>query len=250
MPRPVTDADFLHIAFQGAGRVQSELGGALNAVHVRRLRRKLDQFAAIGHDQQAVIGLQVAADLAKRRQFVGRVEKQKLPILGILHGRNQRWIAHAIGQLDGKYHVVEAVGISRRFGSDSASFGIDHDIVRIHSYLMQHRGHQESLCPCSRRSGGQTPPPPDAAASRQHPTRSPRNEYRPAQTGPGPASYPEASVAEAVSVVTICLISGEASRRPLVRFRYQLPICCQVLNPFAPAPPGGKKDTTICPATP
>src|ERR1019366_4899752 len=55
---------------------------------------------------------------------------------------------------------------------------------------------------------------------------------------------------EAVSVLTICLISGDGSRRPLVRFRYQFPICCQVENPLVVAPPGGENDTTICPATP
>src|SRR5271157_4208772 len=55
---------------------------------------------------------------------------------------------------------------------------------------------------------------------------------------------------EAVSDDVVCLISAEASRRPLVRLTYQLPICCQLENPFDAGPPAGKKDTTICPSTP
>src|SRR5450631_1531173 len=57
-------------------------------------------------------------------------------------------------------------------------------------------------------------------------------------------------LAEAVRVVTCCLISGDASRRPLVRLRYQFPISSQLPKPFAVAPPGGKKETIIWPAIP
>src|SRR6516225_9994746 len=57
--------------------------------------------------------------------------------------------------------------------------------------------------------------------------------------------------AEAVSVDAFCLISDEASIRPLVRLRYQAPISFQLLNPLkALNPPGGRNDTTICPITP
>ena len=59
-----------------------------------------------------------------------------------------------------------------------------------------------------------------------------------------------AVLAEAVRAATFSLISGEASRRSRVRFRYQLPIPCQLANSFATEPPGGKKETTIWPATP
>ena len=51
-------------------------------------------------------------------------------------------------------------------------------------------------------------------------------------------------------VATCWVISGDASRRPLVKLRYQLPIPSQLEKPFAEAPPGGKKDMIICPATP
>src|SRR2546421_7592599 len=56
--------------------------------------------------------------------------------------------------------------------------------------------------------------------------------------------------AEAVRVVADCLISAEASRRPAVKLRYQFPISCQLPKPLEDGPPGGKKDTTICPAIP
>src|SRR5207244_11877682 len=56
--------------------------------------------------------------------------------------------------------------------------------------------------------------------------------------------------AEAVNAVTFCLISAEASRRPLVRLRYQIPISCQLEYPFVAGPPGGKKEITICPCKP
>src|SRR5271166_2826998 len=55
---------------------------------------------------------------------------------------------------------------------------------------------------------------------------------------------------EAVIDAAVCLISAEASRRPLVRFRYQLPLCCQLENPFDAGPQAGNKDTTIWPSTP
>src|SRR5207249_9693155 len=55
---------------------------------------------------------------------------------------------------------------------------------------------------------------------------------------------------EAVRAATFCLISAEASNRPAIRPLYQVPISRQSLNTFAEAPPGGKRDTIISPATP
>src|SRR5262249_50247546 len=55
---------------------------------------------------------------------------------------------------------------------------------------------------------------------------------------------------EAVNDATFCWISGEATVRPLSRFKYQLPISLQLLKTLLDAPPGGNKETTICPTTP
>src|ERR1035438_9410789 len=55
---------------------------------------------------------------------------------------------------------------------------------------------------------------------------------------------------EAVSALTFCFSSGDASTRPLVSFRYQSPICCQLENALAADPPGGKKKITILPSIP
>src|SRR5450432_432448 len=56
-------------------------------------------------------------------------------------------------------------------------------------------------------------------------------------------------VADAVSAATFCLISGEGSRRPRVRLRYQEPISVQLTNPRF-WPPGGNSEINIAPATP
>src|SRR5215472_5538752 len=56
--------------------------------------------------------------------------------------------------------------------------------------------------------------------------------------------------AEAVKDATFCLMSGEASSRPLSRFEYHDPMSCQLLNPLFPGPPGGYSDTIICPISP
>src|SRR5580765_1953798 len=49
---------------------------------------------------------------------------------------------------------------------------------------------------------------------------------------------------------TFCLISGDASRRPLCNPASQIPSSFQFSNPFRVFPPAGNNVTTMRPATP
>ena len=65
------------------------------------------------------------------------------------------------------------------------------------------------------------------------------------------AHFLDRSVAGSGKGRDFLLSLGDAlSLRPLIRVRYQLPICCQLLKPLVAAPPGGKKVTIIWPMTP
>ncbi len=112
-----------------------------DTVHRRRLLRQLDQFAAFRCHQQAVVRLQVSANLTEGCQIVGRVEEQNPAQLRMLHYGDQRRILHFIRQFDGKNHVVKGV-VSWRLTRNRASPCVDHYMVGVHSDLTQHGVHQ------------------------------------------------------------------------------------------------------------
>src|SRR5258708_4512208 len=55
---------------------------------------------------------------------------------------------------------------------------------------------------------------------------------------------------EAVKSATSFLISGDASPVPISRVQYQVPMERQLVKPLPAAPPGGRKEITICPRSP
>src|SRR4029077_20789302 len=75
-PSPISQSNFFNVALQHPVPVESKLAHALDAVHGRRLLRQLNQIAAVRRYQEAVIRLQVSSNLAKGRQFVGRIEEK------------------------------------------------------------------------------------------------------------------------------------------------------------------------------
>ena len=94
--RPVANPHFLHFACERAGGIQSQLGGALDAIHGGRFFGQLHQFAPIWGDKQTPIGLQISSDLAERSQFVGRVKEQHGSQPGMVYGGDERSIRHFI----------------------------------------------------------------------------------------------------------------------------------------------------------
>ena len=71
--RPAASLSLRPSAFPSASRVSFPVRSML--FMAARLLRQFNQFAAVGRHQQAVVGLQIAADLAKGNQFIRRVEE-------------------------------------------------------------------------------------------------------------------------------------------------------------------------------
>src|SRR2546430_15175045 len=62
---------------------------------------------------------------------------------------------------------------------------------------------------------------------------------------------PRVALFEELKIATSCLICGVESSLPSARFQYHLPMSFQLASSFFwEVPPGGKKETTNCPAMP
>jgi hypothetical protein len=138
----IAETNFLHVAGQRSRRCKREFRGSPHPIHRRPQLRQFREFAAVRRNQQRVIRLQRAAQVAKRSEFVGRIEKQEAPEHGMLHHSDQRWIDNSFRQFDRQNDVIEAAHVRRHFRSDRATFGIDHHVVGIDADALQHRAHQ------------------------------------------------------------------------------------------------------------
>ena len=61
----IADAEFVDAAFEGAGGIEGKLAGALDAIGGRRRLRNLNEFAAVGSNEQGPVALFVAGNLAE-----------------------------------------------------------------------------------------------------------------------------------------------------------------------------------------
>ncbi len=150
------------------------------------------------------------------------------------------------GNLMASDHMVEAI-VRRHVTRHRTTFRVDHDMVGLDANLAQHRAHKRGFVfavsvavreHVGRRMGLQAP---------ECPTQSPHSGCRVARKSAIACIFCKRAGFEAVSVTTCCLISGDASTRPPIRFTYHFPIAPSRLIHSELGPPEVKNDKSSGP---
>ena len=140
----IAKTGFLYIPGQFSFAVERQFPCPLDAVCGRRLLWHLNEFAAFGRHQQAIICLKVPSNPSEGRHLVGGIKEQNPSQPGVLRNRDECGIFQVIGQLDGKNDMIETV-VRRRTGRHRVPLIVDHHMVRVHANLTQHGSHQSGF---------------------------------------------------------------------------------------------------------
>src|SRR6266404_598202 len=89
-----------------------------------------------------MIRLQLPAQLAERREFVGRIKNQEATQLRVFDDRNSGFVFHFVRQLHSQNLMVKPPDHRGTVGGSSSPLGIDLDVERFDANFVQHRTHE------------------------------------------------------------------------------------------------------------